>query len=132
VFASDSAPLRFASIEALTEAFLHEEDRTVDKTGCFKLDGILFDAGVEWVRKKIHVRFDPFNLEEAQLWNKGKLEKIVRAAVIGEYNATQKIACEKVEAAAGSRVLKVFTEEQQKRFKKSAAFRLSPEGTEGE
>ena len=125
VYASDSAPLRFHSMEALTDAFLHEAQRKVDKTGCLTLSGKLFDSGVEWARKKVTVRFDPFNLEEVQLWHEGKQKKIVRAAVIGEYNATQEAACEKVETAAESRVFKVYTKEHQERFKKArGAFRL--------
>jgi hypothetical protein len=124
-FASDSAPLRFHSMEALTEAFLHEVDRRVDKTGCFNLSGKLFDAGAEWARKKVNVRFDPFNLDEVFLWHEGKQKKIVKAAVIGEHNATQKTTCEKVETAAESRVFKVYMEKQQERFKKAnGAFRL--------
>jgi len=127
-FASDTAPMRFPSFEALKDAFLHEEERTVDKTGCLKLDGVLLDAGAEWRRKKVIVRFDPFNLEEAQLWHSGELKKVIRPAQIGEYNATQKVECEKVEHSAGSRVLKTFAKEQQKRFKKgTGAFRLSQE-----
>ena len=128
VFASDNTPLRFHTSEVLKEAFFHETDRTVDKTGCFHLDGKLYDAGAEWRRKKITVRFDPFNLGEVQLWHEGKQKKIVTAAVIGEFNATQKVAHEKVEQSAESRVLKVFMEEQQKRFKKkTGAFSLSQE-----
>jgi hypothetical protein len=127
-FASDSAPLRFSSIEALREAFLHEAERTVDKTGCLNLNGKLFDAGAEWRRKKVVVCFDPFNLEEIQLWHGGEQKKLIRPAQIGEYNETQKVAHEKMEAQAESRVLKVFVEEQQKRFKKKAgAFSLSQE-----
>jgi transposase InsO family protein len=127
-FASDSTPMRFSSIEALREAFLHEEERTVDKTGCLSLGRKLFDAGAEWRRKKVIVRFDPFNLDEAQLWHGGKQEKLIRPAQIGEYNATQKVACEKVEKSAESRVLKAFVKDQQKRFsKKTGAFQLSQE-----
>jgi transposase InsO family protein len=128
VFASDSAPLRFSSFEALQDAFLHEAERTVDKTGCLSLDGKVYDAGVEWRRKKVTVRFDPFNLEELQLWHSNEQKKLIRAARIGEYNMTQKIECEKVERSAESRVLKTFVKEQQKRFeKKAGAFRLSQE-----
>ena len=108
---------------------LHEEGRKVDKTGCFSVDGKVFDAGAEWRRKKIIVRFDPFDLEEVQLWHEGEQKKIVKEAVIGEYNANQKVVREKVEEAAGSRVLNMFVEDQQKRFKKqNGAFRLSQEG----
>ena len=128
VFASDSAPLRFVSIEALSDAFLHEAGRVVDKSGCLNLSGKLYDAGAEWIRKKVTVRFDPFNLEELQLWYNGERKKTIRAAQIGEYNMTQNVVCEKVEQSAESRVLKVFAEEQQKRIKKKAgAFRLSQE-----
>ena len=34
IFASDNAPLRFHNMEILADAFLHEAERTVDKTGC--------------------------------------------------------------------------------------------------
>jgi transposase InsO family protein len=128
VFTSDPAPLRFSSIEALKEAFLHEEKRTVDKTGCLSLSGKLFDAGTEWRRKKVIVRFDPFNLDEVQLWHEGKQKKLIRPAQIGEHNATQKVECEKVEQNAESRVLKAFVKEHQKRFiKKAGAFQLGQE-----
>jgi len=128
VFASDAAPLRFSSFEALKEAFLHEAERTVDKTGCLNLDGKVYDAGLEWRRKKVNVRYDPFNLEEIQLWHCGEQKKLIGVAQIGEYNATQKVECEKVEQSAESRVLNTFVEEQQKRFKKrTGAFRLSQE-----
>jgi len=126
VFALDSSPLRFHNFEAIKEAFLHEADRVVDKTGCFTLNGKLFDAGAEWMRKKVTVRYDPFNLDEVQLWHGGKQKGIVKTAVISEHNATQKTTCEKVEKSAESRVLKVYLKEQQKRFKKrTGAFQLS-------
>jgi transposase InsO family protein len=124
-FASDSAPLRFHNMELLTEAFLHEAERTVDKTGCFNMSGKFYDAGAEWRRKKVTVRFDPFNLEELQLWYGGEQKKIVRVAQIGEYNATQNVVREKVEQSAESRVLKIFVKDHQKRFKKiTGAFSL--------
>jgi transposase InsO family protein len=128
VFTSDSAPLRFHNIETLRDAFLHEAERTVDKTGCLNLNGKPYDAGAEWSRKRVTVRFDPFNLEEIQMWHGGELKKLIRPAQIGEYNATQKVECEKVEQSAESRVLKTFMEAQQERFKKrTGAFRLSQE-----
>jgi transposase InsO family protein len=128
IFASDGAPLHFHSIETLADAFLHEAERKVDKTGCLSLNGKIFDAGSEWVRKKVTVRFDPFNLEEIQLWHKGEQKKLIRGAQIGEYNATQRVECEKVEHSAESRVLKVYMKEQQERFKKATgAFHLGKE-----
>jgi transposase InsO family protein len=125
VFSSDTAPLRFHGIETLRDAFLHEAERVTDKTGCLNLDGKLYDAGAEWVRKKVTVRFDPFNLEEIQLWYRGEQKKVIREAQIGEHNSTQKVECEKVEKSGESRVLKVFAKQHQERFKKIAgAFHL--------
>jgi transposase InsO family protein len=129
VFRDDATPIRFHSIEALADAFLHEEERRVDKAGCFKLEGRQYDAGPEWARKKISVRFDPFHLEEVQLWDGGERKKIVKVAVIGEYNQTQRVSCETVEAAAGSRVLASYEKASRARFKKKlGAFRLGAEG----
>jgi transposase InsO family protein len=129
VFASDTTPLRFKTMEALAEAFLHEAERSVDKTGCLSLEGRTYDAGAEWRRKKVTVRFDPFCLDKLQLWYEGKEIKVIEEARIGEYNGTQKVPCEKVEKSAESRVLKVFLEDRQKRFKKrTGAFHLSEEG----
>jgi transposase InsO family protein len=128
VFAADPAPLRFHGIETLRDAFLHEANRTTDKTGCLSMNGKFYDAGVEWVRKKVTVRFDPFNLEEMQLWYGGEQKKIIREVQIGEHNSTQKVECEKVEESGESRVLKVFTKRHQERFKKTTgAFQLSQE-----
>ena len=126
VFASEGTPLRFRSIETLHDAFMHEAERVVDKAGCLNLNGKSYDAGAEWIRKKVTVRFDPFHMEEVQLWHEGTQKKFIGLAEIGEYNATQKVECEKVERSAESRVLKAFMEDHQKRFvKKSGAFRLS-------
>jgi transposase InsO family protein len=129
VFTSDSAPLRFHSLETLADVFLHEAERGVDKTGCLNLKGKLYDAGVEWMRKKVTVRFDPFNLEEVQLWYEGKQQKVLRLAKIGEFNVAQKAIHEKVEKTAESRVLKAFAKDQRERFKKRrGAFSLEQEG----
>jgi transposase InsO family protein len=126
VFNSDSAPLRFHSMEALGDAFLHEAERTVDKTGCLNLGGHLYDTGAEWMRKKVTLRFDPFNLEEVQLWHEGTMKKVIHEAKIGEHNAVRQSIGEKIEATSESRVLKTYEKASAERFKKSmGAFRMS-------
>jgi hypothetical protein len=128
VFNSDSAPLRFHSLEALGDAFLHEAERVVDKTGCLSLGGHLYDAGTEWMRKHVTLRFDPFNLEEVQLWYEGQMKKVVHEAVIGEYNAARQKIAEHAEETSGSRVLKTYQKAMQERFKNiMGAFRMSTE-----
>jgi hypothetical protein len=115
-------------MEALGDAFLHEAERVVDKTGCLNLGGHLYDAGIEWVRKRVTLRFDPFNLEEVQLWDEGTMKKVVREAKIGEYNTARQTIEGKPEETSESRVLKIFATSQQERFKNiMGAFRMSTE-----
>ena len=131
-FAADSAPLHFHSLETLADVFLHEADRTVDKTGCLSLGGRTYDAGAEYMRKKVTVRFDPFDRKELQLWYQGERKKNIQEAQIGEYNGTQRVECEKVEQSAESRVLKILAEDHQKRFKKAmGAFQLGTDAEAG-
>lgn len=127
-FANDTTPLRFHSPEALQDAFLWEAERTVDKTGCLKLEGNLYEAGLEYIRKKVVLRYDPFNLEFAQLCYKGQKVKIITLARIGESNQTIKTPVEKLETASESRMLKAYAKDQQKRFKQQlGAFQLRKE-----
>jgi transposase InsO family protein len=117
VFAGDETPLRFHSLETLKEAFLHETNRQADKTGCLKLEGRLYDAGPDLTRKRVTVRFDPFDMEEIEVWYKGVKVKNIREAQIGEYNKTQKVPCEIVERGGQSRVLKAYARNEQERFR---------------
>ena len=115
-FAEDTTPLRFHSLETLRDAFLHEAERTVDKSGCLKLDGDLYDAGTDYLRKKVTLRYDPFDRETAQLWYKGVRRGDIGKARIGESNATLKTSAEKLDGGGESRVLNTYREEHRKRF----------------
>lgn len=57
VFAADSHPLRPVDQQALREAFLHEETRRVDKTGCVKFRGALCEIGAAYLGKRITLRY---------------------------------------------------------------------------
>lgn len=124
-FATDVTPLRFHSAEALEDAFLWEAERTVDKSGCLKLEGQLYEAGTEYIRKKVMLRYDPFDLTLLQLWYKGQKAKLVSLARIGESNQSLKVPVEKLEQASESRILKTYAKEHQRRFKEQlGAFQL--------
>ncbi len=71
-FAGDSQKLRFITAEELREAFLWEEDRKVDATGCFKFGGQLYEAGPEFAGAKVEIRFEPLNSEEIEVWKNGR------------------------------------------------------------
>ena len=63
VFNANAIKLRFVSMEELRDAFMWEDDRVVRKDGCISLHSIDFDAGLEFVGKKIEVRYDRINPE---------------------------------------------------------------------
>lgn len=73
VFSEDTTPLRLATVRELRDVFLWEESRQADRTGCFKLQGRIYDAGPERAGKKLTVRFDPFDLKTVELWQNGTL-----------------------------------------------------------
>ena len=130
-FTQDTKPLRFPSPEALREAFLWEKTPRVDKSGCISLCGLRYDVGVEYVRKQILVRYDPFDLSVVEVWYAGEKKKLVSPLVIGEYNRNVKKPPEELERASQSRLLRLFATESKKRLKQQlGAFRLG--GEEGE
>lgn len=97
----------FVSLEECREAFLWEESRRVDKTGCIKLQGRFYEIGLEWVKKTVDLRFDPFDLETVEFWHNGQKQGLV----IQEYNDTalkREAVQETVTSSQGSRLLAVL------------------------
>lgn len=130
-FTQDTKPLRFPSPEALRDAFLWEKTPKVDKSGCISLEGVTYEVGLEYIRKNVLVRYDPFNLSLIEVWYGGAKKKVVLPANIGEYNRNVKKPVEELEKASQSRLLRLFASESQKRLKQQlGAFRLSGEGSE--
>lgn len=130
-FAQDSKPLRFPSPEALKEAFLWEKTPKVDKSGCISLAGLCYEVGLEYIRKNILVRYDPFDLSQIEVWYGGEKKKLVSVANFGEYNRNLKKPVEELEKASQSKLLRLFASESKKRLKRQlGAFRLGGEGSE--
>jgi len=83
-FTQDTKSLRFPSPEALREAFLWEKTPKVDKSGCISLEGLTYEAGLEYVRKNVLVRYDPLDLSVIEFWYGGEKKKLVSPANFGE------------------------------------------------
>lgn len=127
-FTQDTKALRFSSPEALREAFLWEKTPKVDKTGCISLNGLCYEVGIEYLRKNILVRYDPFDLSLIEVWSGGEKKKLVSPINIGEYNHNVKKPLVELEKASQSRLLRLFADESKKRLKQQlGAFRLSKE-----
>ena len=52
----------------LDRIFFCRETRRVKADGTFQLKGKLFEAGVQFIRQKIHVAYDPFDLRSVWIW----------------------------------------------------------------
>jgi len=127
-FTQDTKPLRFPSPEALREAFLWEKRPKVDSSGCISLNGLCYEVGMEYIRKQVLVRYDPFDLSQVEVWSEGEKKKLASPANFGEYNRNVKKPVEELEKASQSRLLRLFASESKKRLKQQlGAFRLSEE-----
>jgi hypothetical protein len=58
-FRSDARPLCFVDSRKLRDAFLHIEERDVDKTGCVSLRGVKYEAGLSLMGRRVEVAYDP-------------------------------------------------------------------------
>ncbi len=63
---------RRVPITELTDIFLWEEERKVDKTGCIKVAGNLYEVDLELVGFKVLLRYDPFDLSVIHVWHNKK------------------------------------------------------------
>lgn len=71
-FAQDPTPLRKIDPVTLREIFLWEEQRTVDKTGCFRLHGNTYEVETSLARRRVMVRYDPYDLARIEVWHEGR------------------------------------------------------------
>lgn len=128
-FARDETPLRFHRAEDLQDAFLWECERTVDKSGCLQLAGHVYEAGALYIRKKVLLRYDPFDPQLVQLWRQGKKEKLLTLARTPEYNGGNPAAAQAAPSASGtSRFLEIYARDSQNRCKqRMGAMRLRAE-----
>jgi transposase InsO family protein len=68
-YTEDPARVRYVSSLECRDAFLWEEQRVVDKSGCIKLAGVVFDVGVALIRRRVDVRYDPFDISMVEIWH---------------------------------------------------------------
>ena len=79
----------------------------------------------EYIRKRVLVCYDPFDLSVVEVRSDGEKRKLVSPLTIGEYNQNVKKPVKELEKASQSRLLRLFAGESQKRLKQHlGAFRL--------
>ena len=85
-YRSDSSALRFVDVETLKNAFLHSEERKVDKSGCISFMGKKYEAGLLFIGRKVQVVYDPADIIELTIEYEGQEPWTVRELVIGEWS----------------------------------------------
>lgn len=84
-FKLDKQPLKFVDTELLTAAFLHTEERLVDKTGCISFSGKKYEVGLNLIGRKVEVHFDPSWKDEVEVHYTGFKPFKAKEIVIGEF-----------------------------------------------
>jgi putative transposase len=117
---TDPTKLRYITPEECKAAFLWTEEKTTDKTGCFALYGAVLEAGTAFIRQKIEVRYDPFDLSAAEVWKNSELKTIAKQLEIKEYNGRKRSRGNAIGQAAqsGSRLLQSLEKEKKERAAK--------------
>jgi len=130
-YTEDSAKVRYVSSIECRDAFLWEEQRTVDKSGCIKLAGVLFDVGTAFIRRRVDIRYDPFDISVIEVWHDGKFQRKAEKLHISEFNSKPTgVSATTLSKPTHSRLLKIYEEKNKKREKQrngALAFRSPKE-----
>jgi transposase InsO family protein len=122
-YIEDPAKVRYVSSLECRDAFLWEEQRTVDNSGCIKLAGVMFDVGAALIRRRVDVRYDPFDISVIEIWHDGKFQRKAEKLYMPEF--TPKLesapAVKTSKKPTYSRLLKVYEEKNKVREKQRNA-----------
>ena len=80
----DSKPIRYIDPEVVSDAFLHCEERKVDKAGCVSFEGKKYEVGVSFIGCKVNVIYDPSDTEEITIEYDSHAPIRARQLVVGE------------------------------------------------
>jgi len=118
-YMEDPAKVRYISSLECRDAFLWEEQRTVDKSGCIKLSGMLYDVGVALIRRRVDVRYDPFDLSVVDVWHGGEFQRKAEKLRMPEFvpAAPESGPAAPPPKPTHSRLLKVYEQRNEERGK---------------
>jgi len=117
-YTEDPAKVKYVSSLECRDAFLWEKERTVDKSGCVKLAGVVYDVGVALIRRNVDVRYDPFDISMIEVWLDGKFQRKAEQLYMPEFTPKQESApVAPPRKPTGSRLLKVYEEKNKGREK---------------
>ena len=131
-YTEDPAKVRYVSSIECRDAFLWEDQRTVDKSGCISLNGVQFDVGVALIRRRVDVRYDPFDISTIEIWHDGKFQRKAEKLCMPEFAPErEEPVVTKSKKPTHSRLLKLYEEKNMERDKQrngALSFRNPKEG----
>jgi len=83
-YRSDKKALKFLAPDTIASAFLHCEERKVDKAGCISFEGRKYEAGLSFIGCTVNVIYDPADITELTIEYEGHKPWKARQLVIGE------------------------------------------------
>lgn len=83
-YRSDKKSLKFLDPEVIADAFLHFEERKVDKVGCISFQGEKYEVGLHFIGCKVDVVYDPADISQLTIEYEGHPSWVANRLVIGE------------------------------------------------
>ena len=116
-YRSDRKALKFLDPETIASAFLHCEERKVDKAGCISFAGKKYEVGLTFIGCKVDVIYDPADISELTIEYEGHKPFKAKELVIGERSAPRPKLPEHLQKAPAdsSRLLNAAARKNQER-----------------
>lgn len=83
-YRSDKKSLQFLDPETIRLAFLHAENRKVDKSGCISFQNKLYEVGANFIGATVDVIYDPSDLSQLLIEKEGYSSWQAKPLEIGE------------------------------------------------
>lgn len=83
-YRSDKKALKFLDPKTVANAFLHCEERKVDKAGCISFQGDKYEVGLPYIGCRVDVIFDPADTSQLTVEYEGHPSWTAKRLVIGE------------------------------------------------
>ncbi len=118
-FQSDKRPIRYADPQEIHNAFLHREERKVDKTGCISFFGKPYEVGLQFLGMKVTVVYDPADISVITVQGDSLPQVQAKERVIGQWTGPRPSLPEHLTKvpATESRLLKAAEKKHQERDK---------------
>lgn len=134
-YRSDKKALKFLVPETIANAFLHLEERKVDKSGCISFQGEKYEVGVAFIGCKVNVVYDPADISQLTIEYEGHPSWTAKKLVIGEKTGPKPALPPhmRLQPAEASRLLAAATKQNEERKTQQApavSYRIVNKGGE--